>query len=69
MSSLNIFGIYALDGMPMLEALELGLSNENHTNLIELARANFAFHANHGRIYAGIVVIVNSDEAYVYTFK
>jgi hypothetical protein len=49
--------------------VEKDKENDQHINLIELARQAFLSEASKGRIYDGMILILNDQEQYVYNFK
>lgn len=65
---IQIFGLYAMNEMPVMEMLGR-TQNKEHINLIELARTKFLYHAQRGRVYDGIMVVIGCDAARVYDFK
>lgn len=69
MSRINIFGLRATEGFPVCELLEKDYLNDQHVNLIEIARYHFHYHAHRGFIFDGIILVIGSDAGFVYSFK
>ena len=69
MTTYSIFGLSAMNELPVCEPLVVKEHNDKHVNFIELARAEFDYQSKRGRIYDGIQVIVGCDASFVYSFK
>lgn len=64
---MDIFGIFASNGFPMMELLSRDFQNTNHVNFVEIARAHF-FDPSHNRRYDGIYIVFENSEGRMYTF-
>lgn len=64
---IGIYGITAKDGIPTFHLLRW-TKNEEHVNLIELARAQWHLSAQTGQTFRNIVLIAGGDEVRTYQF-
>lgn len=67
MTSINIYGMYSLNGVPVLDVLLVHHTNENHTNLLEIARPYYNMAPEK---YAAIIVCFDGTEnIHVYNWQ
>ncbi len=57
------------DALTAIQPIEKDKENDRHVNLIELARYAFFYEQSHGRVYDGMILVLNEQEQYVYNFK
>ena len=65
MNTLAVFGLYASDGMPVMQLLEPYYDNSRHENTIEIAR--LYIRVAEARQFDGIMIIYRDDFAAVYS--